>query len=373
MVGQIIVSVISVLFVLIGIGCLTEGRNRTLYAKETKNTVHLSNVLLWVGLICGGLFLVIAWFAALDEEAELLLVLCFAAFALFGMSLMLGWKNCYIIYDHKGFTQRNILGMQRSFTYDQLTGFRFAGGVNTDIKLYACGKTITVDWMSANSIDFLQEARKGYARCNNGTVLPNTWESQRKVQKENGKGSFSAHVHNPGEFLAIFIMLIVFFVGMGIFCGFMVWEPVNQSECQQMTICFSGWKIEDSSLILLSDAHEEPFEISGYEKHLHSLEEVTEKCDGRTQFDVWVKHYDPDDGDPYYNIYQMSAGGVTYRTFADSTNAKREQLPIVLYAFGGMLVLFLGFSWLTYKIGCNPRKYPKWLVYGFFKKDAISF
>lgn len=373
MAGQIIVGVLSVLFVLIGIDCITEDRNRTLQAKQKKNTVYLSAVLLWVGLICGGLFLVIAWFAALDEEAELLLVLCFAAFSLLGLALMLGWKNCYIVYDRKGFTQRNILGMQRSFTYDQLTGFRFSGGANTDIKLYACGKTITVDWMSANGIEFLQEARKGYARCHNGTVLPNTWNEKRKQQKKTGKGSFSAHVHNPGEFLAIFIIMMVFFVGAGIFCAVMVWQPVDQADCQQMTVTFSGWQIKDNRLVLLSDIYEEPFELSGYEKHLHGFAEITANCDGETQFLIWAERYDPDEGDPYYSIKEMSSGGVTYRTFADSTNAKREQIWIVLYAFGGLLVLLLAFSWLTYKIGCNPRKYPKWLVYGFFKKDAISF
>lgn len=367
---KITAGFLTVLAVLICYGCIREFRERKM--DDRGNAVYLSRDMLWAGIICGLFFLVICWVVAV-LDGSIGIMLCFAAFVILGLGLMLGWKNCCIFYDHNGFTIRNFFGRQRNYSYGQLTGYRFSRGAGS-MKLYVGRKTIALDDRDTIAArEFLQEARHGYARCGGGKALPNIWNEKRKQQNKTGKGSFSAHVHNPGEFLAIFIILIVFFVGMGIFCGFMVWEPVNQSECQQMTICFSGWRIKDNRLVLLSDAYEEPFEISGYEKHLHSFEEVTGKCDGRTQFDVWVKHYDPDDSDPYYNIYQMSAGGVTYRTFADSTNAKRGQLPIVLYAFGGLLVLVLAFSWLTYKIGCNPHKYPKWVVYAFFKRDAISF
>ena len=370
MTGLMIVGALTVLYVLIGAVCMVEfGRRR----KEGKRkTVYLSQIVLWVGVICGGIFLVISWLSAL-QDGSVGVAICFGAFVLVGITLVLGWKNCYIVYDDKGFTQHNIIGMQRSFTYDQLTGYRMADGFSTDIKLYACGKTITTDILAVNGTQFLLAARKGYARCNNGKVLPNVWEAKRKTAKETGKGRFSAHVHNPGEFLAIFIMLLVFFVGMGIFCAVMIWKPVDPADCQQMTVAFSEWQIEDGNLILHSDGYEEAFEISEYEKYLHGFEEIIENCDGKVLFTICVRRYDPDDSDPYYAVEEMSADGVTYRSFADSTNAKREGAWLVLPIFGGMTLVFLGFSWLTYKIGCNPSKYPKWLVYAFFKKNAISF
>jgi hypothetical protein len=370
MTGLMVVGALTALYVLIGAVCMVEfGRRKK---KDCEKMVYLSQIVLWVGVICGGIFLVISWFSAL-QDGSVGVAICFDAFVLVGITLVLGWKNCYIVYDDKGFTQHNIIGMQRSFTYAQLTGYRMADGFSTDIKLYACGKTITTDILAVNGTQFLLAARKGYARCNNGKVLPNVWEEKRKTQKKTGKGSFSAHVHNPGEFLAIFIMLLVFFVGMGIFCAVMIWKPVDPADCQQMDVTFLGWQIEDDDLILRSEGHEENFEISAYEKHLHGFEEIIEKCDGKNFFRIWVRRYDPDDGVPYYAIEEMSTDGVTYRSFADSTNAKREGAWLVLPIFGGMTLAFLGFSWLTYKIGCNPSKYPKWLVYAFFKKNAISF
>lgn len=370
MAGLIIACILTVLFVLVGWGCMGEyGRRRE---NDRGKAVYLSKALLWVGVVCGGIFLVISWISAV-QDGGVGVAICFGVFVLLSLALMLGWKNCYIVYDQKGFTQRNILGMQCSFTYDQLTAYRLADGVGTDIKLYACGKTVTVDMMAKNGIAFLVEARKGYARCNHGTVLPNVWEEKRKTQKETGKGSFSAHVHNPGEFLAVFIILIVFLVGMSIFCLVMVLEPVERADCEQMSVTFSSWKVEGDTLFLRADGFDEPFKIGDYEEYMSGFAQLTEKCDGKTQFTAWTEYYEPDDADSCYLIRELSADGMTFRTFADSTNAKREGCWPVLYIFGGLDSLLLLMSWLTYKIGCNPRKYPKWLVYAFFKKNAISF
>lgn len=369
MLGLTITGVLTVVFVLFGLGCLAES-NRRRSEKNVKAT-YLPRFMFWLGIVCGGFFLAIAWICALTDGS--LWLLGFDLFALLGMSLMLGWKNCYIIYDKKGFTQYNILGMQRSFTYDQLTGYRLADGAGTDIKLYACGKTITVDMMAKNGFEFLVEARKGYARCNNGTVLPNTWESKRMAQKQTGKGSFSAHVHNPGEYLTVFIMLMVFVLGVSIFCFVSMWKPVDVDDCRQMRMAFSSWKVEEDTLLLYANGYDEPFKISGYEKYMSGFAQLTQKCDGKTQFTAWTEYYEPDDADPYYVIQDLSADGVTYRTFADSTNAKRTGFWPVLCILAGIDAVLLLLSWLTYRIGCNPRKYPKWLVYAFFQKNAISF
>jgi hypothetical protein len=101
--------------------------------------------------------------------------------------------------------------------------------------------------------------------------------------------------------------------------------------------------------------------------------ELTQKCDGKTQFTAWTEYHEPDDAAPCYLIRELSADGVTYRTFADSTNAKRAGFWPVLCILAGMNAVVLLMSWMTYRIGCNPRKYPKWLVRGFFKDGSISY
>ena len=371
MAGFVIVIVMTILFFWTGFGCIRECARR----KEQSNqkATYLSSYLLWVGVICGAVFLVVAWFAVAEPDTGVLPIICFAAFLLLGVALMMGWKNCYIVYDHQGFTQYNILKMQRSFTYDQLTGYRFTQSGGTDLKLYACGKTITVDWMSKNATDFLLQAKAGYARYNNGRELTNRWEEIRKAKKDTDKGSFSAHVHNPSEFLIAFILLLVFWVGISVACCIVGFKPITREDCQLQTVTFCQWQTEKDTLWLCAEGVEIRFKIGGYEEYLSDFQGLTEKCDGGTVFVVWTESYETDDGEPYYHIRELSADGVVYRSMEDSNQYSQEGAWTVLALFGGMLVLFLALAWLTYRIGCNPGKYPKWVVYAFFKKDSISF
>lgn len=371
MFALITAAAITVLYALVGIACIAEFHRRQ--TEKNVRTVCLSKVVLWVGVICGGLFLAMSWLSGL-QDGSIGVAICFGAFTLLGVTLMMAWKNCYIVYDDKGFEQHNILGMQRSFTYAQLTAYCLSDGTNADIKLYACGKTIAVDLtMGVGGPQFFAEARKGYARCNHGKVLPNVWEEKRKRAKKTGKSNFSAHVHNPGEFLAIFIILVIFMVGMSIFCLVMALEPIEQADCEQMCVTFSSWEVEGDTLVLHVDGVEESFKIGDYEGYMSGFDQLTQKCDGKTQFTAWTEYYEPDDEAPCYVIRELSADGEIYRTFADSTKAQIDGVRPVLYMFGGMDVILLLMAWLTYKIGCNPSKYPKWLVYAFFKKNAISF
>ena len=371
MAGFVIVIVMTILYLGTGFGCIRESARR----KEQSNqkATYLSSYPLWVGVICGAFLLVVAWFAVAEPDTGVLPIICFAAFLLLSVALMMGWKNCYIVYDHRGFTQYNILKMQRSFTYDQLTGYRFTQSAGTDLKLYACGKTITVDWMSKNAIDFLFQARAGYARCNSGRELVNVWEKNRQAAKRTDKGRFSDHVHNPGEFLIVFILLLVFLVGISIAVCIVGFKPITQEACQLQTVSFCQWQTEKDTLWLRAEGVETRFKIGGYEEYLSDFQGLIAKCDGRTVFTVWTQPHESDDGELYYHVRELSADGVIYRSMEDSNHYSQEDAWVVLAWFGGMLVLFLALAWLTYRIGCNPGKYPKWVVYAFFKKGSISF
>ena len=300
----------------------------------------------------------------------MLIVICLAAFMPLSFALMLKWKNCYIIYDHNGFTQYNILKMQRSFSYDQLSGYRFVG---TDLELFASGKTITVGGMSKNAIDFLLQARTGYARCNPGMELINCWEKDRQASKTTGKGKFSDHVHKPKEFLLAFILILVLLVGLSVAVCVAGFKPITREDCQLQTVTFCQWQTEKNTLWLYADGMESRFRIDGYEEYLSDFQGLTEKCDGRTMFTVWTESYRSDDGESYYHIRELFADGVTYRSMEDSNQYSQRGAWVVLALFGGILVLFLVIGWITYRIGCNPGKYPKWVVYAFFKRNSISF
>lgn len=358
------------LAVLLCYGCIREFRERKV--DDRGNVVYLSRDMLWAGAIGVVFFLVICWLVAV-MDGSIGTMLCFSAFVILGLGLMLSWKNCCIFYDHNGFTIRNFIGRQRNLSYSQLTGYRFSRGAGS-MKLYVGRKTIALDDMDSFAArDFLQEARHGYARCSGGKALPNRWAEDRNKEKTSGKGSFAAHVHNPFDYLAPFIIGIPILLATFALGAYDAWKPVGPEDCEKLAVSFSDCQIHGDKLVLRSDSYAETFRINNYENYLSGLEDLQEKCDGQTEFVAWVQLVTPK-GDPdYYRIEELSADGMVYRSFADSTNDNREDLPEILLLFGGMILCLLVFSWFTYCIGCNPKKYPKWLVYTFFKRSDISF
>lgn len=363
MANTIILTVLGGLFVLLSLLCAAEWlRRRRSQAKE----VHLPAVLLVVGLIGGAVFWLFGYFAARDD-GSLWLTICFGTFQLLGLSLLTAWKNCYLTYDKSGFTAKSFFGRRRSYTYAQVTGWYNNPTNPTESVLQAEGRKISFNLLHKNGADFLVTLAAGYRKTHGGRNMPDLRDAQR------AKGGFAAHVYNPGEYLFIFLMLLAFIVGTGAFLIFDSLRPVEKDpDLEAYTLTFTDYAIDDTTLVLTSPQMPEPFHVLEYATYLHNFDRLQTRCDGETTFSVWVTQVtDPDD--PHYYIWSLSSTGVDYYTFEDANAYNRGSVPMILCLFGGFLAVLLLFSGLIYAVGSNPAKFPRWLVYSCFKKDAIEF
>jgi hypothetical protein len=360
MVSYFFLGLLSVLYIILCASCFAELARKA----DLKKIVRLPQYMLWIALLCCAVFLFFAWAAALQDGntgPEIL----FCAFVLLGMSLMLGWKNCYIVFDSSGFTQRNLIGMQRCFTYDQVTGWCPNHNNPIESTVYAAGKKVSFNLLSPNGSDFLFALIAGYKKTH-GKKLPEI----SALKKE--RGGFRSHVYNPGEYLAIFVMLSLFIVGLGAWLAIYELLPINEDDAQHFTLTFSSWEQNDGALILSSEQMQERFYVNGYLDHMSNIDGLMEKCNGEVYFSVWAERFTPDDEEPYFRVYALSSNEEIYRTFEDSTAYKRKDLPLTIGFFGLFLLIHLLFSGFIYAVGSNPEKFPKWVVYCCFKKDAID-
>ena len=362
MANLIILILTSAAAVMLWIYCYPEHARR---ASAKEKALYLPSFLFWLGIVDCGLFLVFGWIAAC-QDGSLGLTICFCTFALMGMVLMIGWKNCYVIYDKTGFTQKNIIGMQRSFSYSQVTSWYLNKRNPIECTLYALDKKISFNLLSKNGADFLVSLSDGYRKTHSNMPIP----EKRQTKKTTG---FSAHVHNAGEYLAIFVMLSAFVVGTGLWIIIDGLQPIDEHDGKHYTLTFSSWEIQEDSLILTNAQMQEPFRISGYAEHMSNFDQLIEACDGSKTFSVWARRLDPDDEEPYFRVYALSSSENVYRTFEDSTADKRESLPFTIGIYSIFLAVLLLFSAIYYLVGSYPQKFPKWIVNCLFSKDGIDF
>lgn len=363
MLNFLVLALISGAYVVVCICCLVECAARQ---REKKKILSMPGYMVWVGVICGAIFLVLAWVGA-GQGAGVGTSIVFGLLTLLGLALMLGWKNGCIIYDASGFTRRNLLGKKRSYTYAQVTGWSMNELYPTESYLYTDKGKISFNLIGKNGADFLSTLVVGYQKANHGKKLP-----MLSGLREEG-GGFRAHVYNPGEYLAIFIILLLFFLGMGAFCVFTVTEQINEADCEVFTLQFQSCVVEKNEIVLTAAEIQEEFMIWYCEEHMPLLDRLQEKCNGETVFTVYAKSYNGDDDPSYYRVYSLADGGEYYLRFEDANACRREDLPGIIALFGGFVAVLLSFSFLVYKVGCNPRRFPKWVVNACFKEGAIRF
>lgn len=362
MANQVILSVLAAAFAVLCVCCFAEYRGR---AEGKVKAAYLPDFLLWLGMAAGTVFLVIGWLAA-EQDGSVGLTFVFGAFVLPCMALMLGWKNCFLLYDRQGFTQKNIFGMRRSFTYDQVTGWSVNRRNPMESTLYAGGKRISFNLMSRNGPDFLAKVSAGYRKAHGSKNVPEMPE----LRKE--RGGFRAHVYNPGEYLAVFLMMVAMVVGLGGWLMLDSWLPVTEKDAQMQKLTFCAWELVEDNLELTSAQTQEIFVINGCRDYLTGMEALVEKCDGETTFTVWAERFTPSDEEPFYRVYALASGDESYRTFEDSTAYRRLDVPLIAGMFGVFLLIVLAFSGFIYMVGSDPQRFPKWVVYACFKKNAIE-
>ncbi|MBE5887751.1 MAG: hypothetical protein E7283_02830 [Lachnospiraceae bacterium] len=280
---------------------------------------------------------------------------------------MLGWKNCFIMYDNVGFTQKTLWGKERYFTYDQVTALqKERRNPIDDVILFVNEKKVTFSSRTENADYFMMILQSRYRQIHGKKTIP---EFPKHIQE---RGGFRAHVYNPGQYLVILIVFIVMIVGVGAWIVVDNLQPVSENDCEMYTVSFSAWEIDDAELILTTPQMKEKFEIRGYREYLSGYNQLTAKCDGQVYFTVWAKRIKPRSGPAYFRVDAISSGEEVYRTFEDSTAYNISNIPFYIGVFGVFLIIVLVMAILTYFVGSNPQKFPRWVVHVFFREGAID-
>lgn len=330
--------------------------------KSNGNGVFLPDFFLIIGII-GMIVFGILLCAMVYSGAEILVLsLIPIVFILVSISLIMAWKNCYILYDDEGFTQSTFFGRKRHFTYDQVTGYK--GGAGADFSIYVGKKKVSVDKMAINNAEFLSLVM---LKCmDNGVAL----------KKIRGKGDiFNGNIKNPGEIIAVYTILLFFMVGFTVFLGWMSLSPVTEKDCEKYEIVFNKCEQKGSDLYLYSKEKDlDEFIIFNYSNYMDDIDRIEKLCDKKEKFSVWSKHYNIEEKGEYNEICKLSYKGEKFYTFDDATIQKRKDFSAipVLLVFSGMtllIVLIVVFSIIT---GRNPKKYPR-LVKLFFRKEYIDY
>lgn len=320
-----------------------------------ENTVFLTPVLLWIGIICTGFFLIPSVVVPIDtgEWSDGIIFWCLSALS---GSLIIGYVNCRIRYSETEFTVKYFLGYHRTFTYDQIESIQ---GKHRDVKLKVAGHTVRIDEVAIGREEFLAFARKQYRITHGGKAIP--------VVRTNQWDPFNGHVDTPGDFLAAYL-LIALFMPITLLICIITTEPTAMDDLTMVTDSVTYITISDDDLVISAGGHE--LEIWGYRRTLSDAELFISRCESGEVFTLGFRTVTNDDdvitgysveylSDSQGNIWITPRDAYHYRFFAAAL------------AFGFFELFWLAFCGISIYVGRNPHKFSKKFVRLFFKDGYI--
>ena len=165
---------------------------------------------------------------------EILPAVIFSILALLGIFLIIGYFNQRIYYSADKFVSSNLWGVKRTYSYGDITGI-MGYGRNTDVKIYIGDKKIAIDRMAVGKKEFIEFALKRHRELKHKNI-----PLLRAAKK---KDLFNGNIANPGEFIAVYIIIAV---GVALLFGimiFLMFQTPSNPDIRYSTVTFDNCKV----------------------------------------------------------------------------------------------------------------------------------
>ena len=319
--------------------------------------VKMSPAMLTVGILCTALFLIPGLLVPLATGSwETWWFLCFAAL---GASLIVAYVHCRIWYTEDEFTVGFFLGYRKTFSYGEIESLNPAP-MNEKLKVRGC--TVQVGELPVGKREFLAFARKQYRIVHGGKAIPKAEKSKWDP--------FNGHVDNPGQFVFVYLLLLVFLPGTILVC----WLVTEPTPMEEMTFLCSAvdqvWVTEDDKTDLVVCASGKELEIWGYEHTLSNPEAFWNACETGAVFTIGYRTVTNDDGQItcFSAEYIQDSDGQVWITPEEARNHRFREVAVI---FGILEVVWLVYCGASIYVGRNPHKFSKKTVRLFFQEGYV--
>ncbi len=323
--------------------------------KHTKDgEVHLPIAFLIIGIIASLVCLIPAVLVTFSDEPAWLSAV-FMVFSLEGGILILGFINCRIRYDNNGFVYKNLFGVKRSATYDQVTAIK----ENLHEKyIYMGDRRVMIDKFSVNGTDFINLVEEKYRDLHDGKILPRIRKTKHDL--------FNGNITDPSTFIALFIIVGVSLLGLMGTTVARMYMPYTSENTVKKTVVFNSYILYENSIQLFSE-YNDIYSIDSLHEHLTD-QEIDELCNEYRIYTAYCEENSSKRSETDYNIIALSYDDHYLISF-DETNASDRQFnTVILLVLAGCLLLWIMYFVVAVIVGRNPKKFKLTFVRLFFNR-----
>lgn len=327
------------------------------HERRKAGKVVLSKAILVIGIIEIIVFtvpvvLTLSW-------KSIAMTLSLMLFTVPGWLMVLGYLNCRIYYDERGFVSKNIFGKKRRYNYSEITGIRIN---ENDSYIYVGKKKILIDKFAVGGNDFIKYARDKYY---------NIYRKGIPAEPPNKKDIFNGNIKNAEEFKALFIIMYVCVALLFIFLAVVFFGNITESGANH-NATFISCSVVDGDLEMISTDGEK-FKIRDIPED-YDVDKIKNLCDGKTQLEITAEKCTAEDAELFYWVKSISRNSevVLSREEVNEFDKKGKIMMLIIIP-GSFLVFIKIFTVLMIVGGRNAKKHPKFAALMFKKSYIIGY
>ena len=270
---------------------------------------------------------------------EIIPAVIFSILALLGIFLIIGYFNQRIYYSADKFVSSNLWGVKRTYSYGDISGI-MGYGRNTDVKIYIGDKKIAIDRMAVGKKEFIEFALKRHRELKHKNI-----PLLRAAKK---KDLFNGNIANPGEFIAVYIIIAI---GAALLFGIMLFVEFSpqtpETDLRYSTVAFNSCEVYGDELWLRTGG----------------------------DMDYKIAHYDEVLPDDYRVYYARGAANEMFVMQEKECEVRarhtKEERPKIIALFSALMLFLLSFIPGSIYAGRHADTLNPKIVRIFFKPDYI--
>lgn len=320
-----------------------------------KGTLRRPKAFSYIGNVCGLLFLIPSVICAFQTDNDVYASICFLAFALLGVILVIAYMSTKITYDDYTFTYTDFWGRSFCYNYSEISSI---DENRMDVVLRVGKKKISVDMMSRGFADFLRTANKGY-RSYHGRGIP---------PPDREKDLFRGNIKGTDEIILGYAIGSVVILVVVVFLLVLPFVEYDETDTDLRESSFVSYRYHDNDIFFMA--------ADGFEYELRNYDDSTDiasiiaLCESGEDLSIYCRKLNPKSGDDYYNIKAIKLGDTFILTFEETNRLERNSNMFAIPFAIGFLIYWIVTVIMTVVVGRNPVKYKK-IVWLFFRKDQI--
>ncbi|MBE6674503.1 MAG: hypothetical protein E7596_05305 [Ruminococcaceae bacterium] len=265
-----------------------------------------------------------------------------------------------IRYNENEIVYINMFGIKSTYEYRDITEYKRDMG---DITVYVGKSKMRIDAWTIGREQFLSTIKKEYRRAKGGESLKH---------RDRKKDIFNGNLNRPGEFIVVYVILLVLSIGIMVFSCVMLFLSDSEEELIYKELGFEAYETKGDNIVLYEKKATAEYVIYNYKMRGDLRQRIEDSFNSQNVYVVGIEGDVGEDGSYSVDAIKIKNGEEIYSYEQCLEDEHKNRLfGVALAWFVALMMIFV--IVMSVIIARNPHKFSPKIIHLFFKHGYINY